>query len=86
MWPLVLLLFLSACHCPSPVGFCAHDLAYLIPALSSLAFLKVWFRTLHWRNHKPCGHHPHGDACKNHDHLAKTVVPVNCESIKLNNS
>jgi hypothetical protein len=78
MWPLVLVLFLGACHCPSPVGFCAHDLAYIIPALSSLAFVKVWLRSFHWKNHKSCAHHPHNEVCKDHDHLAKDTTKIDC--------
>lgn len=71
-------LLLIGCHCPSPVGFCAHDLQYFLLGLPFLWPIRLRLQNFHWWRHKKCGHHPKGEACKSHDHVDKRGPGVVC--------
>lgn len=72
---LLTLVFLMGCHCPSPVGFCAHDLQYMVWGLPFIGGFnyRVWIadklKSFHWFRHKDCAHHPKGEICDGHDHV-----------------
>lgn len=73
---LFFLLIVAGCHCPSPVGFCAHDLYYLMLGLPFLGTLRLRLYNFHWWRHEKCEHHPKGEKCKNHDHVQDKAL--NC--------
>lgn len=91
------LLFLStlfACHCPTPFGFCAHDLQYFLFGVPFLPAFSVWIaekvKKFHFWRHDNCAHHPKNDKCAGHDHVpmrtrfgeVKDVKALDCEEGK----
>lgn len=68
-----LLIFLMAgCHCPTPIGFCAHDVQYLLLGVPFLWPLRMKIQNFHWWKHKKCPHHI-SEKCKGHDHVVPTT-------------
>lgn len=91
---LMLVCALAACHCPTPFGFCAHDVQYFLFSAPFLPLLSVWVaektKKFHFWNHKNCAHHPKDDKCDGHDHVPfqtrfgkiKDVKALDCEEGK----
>lgn len=69
-----LLIFLMAgCHCPTPIGFCAHDVQYLLLGVPFLWPLRMKIQSFHWWKHKKCPHHI-SEKCKGHDHVVNVQL------------
>ncbi len=75
---ILLILFMSGCHCPTPVGFCAHDIQYLLLGVPFLWPLRMKIQNFHWWRHKKCRHHPVGEVCKSHDHTKEELDVEAC--------
>lgn len=73
---LFLLFFFEGCHCPTPIGICAHDLQYFLLGIPFLWPLRIKLQNFHWWRHKKCAHHPVGEVCKDHDHIKEPQLKL----------